>query len=70
MNRPSYNYKFVRIALKEGWSENSPKQSYQQIIHEHAKDGWRLVTIFAPATTGFGSASYFELIFESMQADG
>ncbi len=61
---PQYEYKFVRIELKAGWRGTKPKQDYQQIVHQHASEGWRLVTIFAPGLSGYGTASYIELIFE------
>ena len=57
-----YEYKIVRIDLST-WS-SKPKDDYHQVIHSHAKDGWRFVQIFAPATKGYGSAAYFEIIFE------
>ena len=59
-----YNYKFVKIELKKGLVQNKPEEDYQQIIQEHAQDGWRFVQLFAPSTFGYGSATYFELIFE------
>ena len=33
-------------------------------MHEHARDGWRFVQIFAPGVAAFGAARYYELIFE------
>jgi Domain of unknown function (DUF4177) len=36
----------------------------RRIVHEHARDGWRLVQIFAPGVAVFGAAKYYELIFE------
>jgi hypothetical protein len=33
-------------------------------VHEHARDGWRLVQIFAPGVAAFGAAKYYELILE------
>jgi hypothetical protein len=59
-----YEYKFVRLG--EGWMgvRRSARREYQQVIHEHAKDGWRLVQIFAPPIAGYGSAKYFEIILE------
>ena len=57
-----YEYKFVKIGLTT-WA-SKPKEDYQYIIQSHAKDGWRLVQIFAPATKGYGSAAYFEIILE------
>ena len=59
-----YEYKFVRMG--EGWLgvKKSAKMDYQQVVHEHARQGWRLVQIFAPGTGGYGMAKYYELIFE------
>ena len=59
-----YEYKFMKIEMKCGFWTDTPKQEYQEIINKHASDGWRFVQIFAPATAGYGSAAYFELIFE------
>ena len=59
-----YEYKFVRLG--EGWGgvKKSAKEEYQQVIREHAHEGWRLVQIFAPAIAGYGAAKYYEIIFE------
>ena len=38
-------------------------------MHEHARDGWRLVQIFAPGVAAFGAAKYYELIFERERAE-
>lgn len=57
-----FEYKFVKIDLNF-WG-NNPKEDYQDIIMNHAKEGWRFVQIFAPPTKGYGSAPYFEIIFE------
>jgi hypothetical protein len=38
-------------------------------VHEHARDGWRLVQIFAPGVAAFGAAKYYELIFERERAE-
>lgn len=61
---PRYEYKFVRMG--EGWLEvrKSGKEHYKEAIEEHARDGWRLVQIFAPGTGAYGAAKYFELILE------
>jgi len=39
---------------------------YHEIIRDHAKQGWRLVQIFAPTVSIMdgGTSEYFELIFE------
>jgi hypothetical protein len=59
-----YEYKFVRLG--EGWVavREAGKQSYQETVHKHARDGWRLVQVFAPVIYPNGAAKYFELIFE------
>lgn len=57
MNK-KYKYEFVRL-------EGKQRQDYQQIVQQHAQDGWRLVQIFAPGAGGlWASADYIELIFE------
>ena len=40
------------------------RNGYEDVVHEHARDGWRLVQIFAPGVAAFGAARYYELIFE------
>ena len=55
-------YKFVKLEL--GFFSDKPKGDYHDIINEHAREGWRLVQIFAPGTGPAGKASYFEIIFE------
>jgi hypothetical protein len=59
-----YEYKFVRIG--ECWlgARRKVKEEYQGIVHEHARDGWRLVQVFAPSFGVYGMAKYVELIFE------
>ncbi len=59
-----YEYKFVRLG--EGWMgvRREGRESYQSVIHDHARDGWRLVQIFAPGTGGYGTAKYFEIVLE------
>lgn len=63
-----FEYKFVKLELStkfrrlKTWRES--KDDYQEIIHKYAKEGWRLVQIFDPATSEFGSSAYFEMIFE------
>lgn len=57
MNK-KYKYEFVRLA-------GNQRQEYQEIIELRARDGWRLVQIFAPGASGlWASAEYIELIFE------
>lgn len=60
----TYEYKFVRLG--EGWLavKREAKDGYQQVIHEHGREGWRLVQVFAPGIGGYGAAKYYEMIFE------
>jgi hypothetical protein len=54
-----YEYKFIRV------DQNKKGQGYQEIILEQAKEGWRLVQIFAPGAGGlWAKASFCEVIFE------
>jgi hypothetical protein len=64
----TYEYKFVRIGEYAGAAlfgvRDKDRKGYEDIVHEHARDGWRLVQIFAPGVAAFGAAKYYELIFE------
>jgi Domain of unknown function (DUF4177) len=68
----TYEYKFVRLGESSGsaWFGVSDKArgAYADAVHEHARDGWRLVQIFAPGVAAFGAAKYYELIFERERA--
>lgn len=59
-----YEYKFVRLG--EGWlaARREARESYQSVIEQHAREGWRLVQVFAPGTGAYGAARYFEVILE------
>ncbi|WP_169392771.1 MULTISPECIES: DUF4177 domain-containing protein [Psychrobacter] len=60
----NYEYQFIKIEFKRLTGE--PRENYQDIIIEQAKQGWRFVQIFSPdfVTSGVAVGSYFELIFE------
>ena len=64
----TYEYKFVRLGDYRGsaWFGVSDKarNDYEDVVHVQARDGWRLVQIFAPGVATFGAAKYYELIFE------
>jgi hypothetical protein len=62
--KQKYEYKFVRLG--EGWlgAKQSASREYQEQIHQHAQEGWRLVQVFAPSVGAYGAAKYFELILE------
>ena len=57
--QPKYEYKFVRL------DQNKKGQGYQDVILEYAKDGWRLVQVFAPGAGGlWASENFCEVILE------
>jgi hypothetical protein len=64
----TYEYEFVRIGETRTSAlfgvQDKARKGYQPIVHERARDGWRLVQIFAPGVASFGAAKYYELIFE------
>ncbi|NRG44843.1 DUF4177 domain-containing protein [Bacillus sp. CRN 9] len=57
-----YDYKFVEISV--GSFTGIPKEDYQEIIHTHAKEGWRLHQILTPPFAAGGQALTMEIIFE------
>lgn len=59
-----FEYRFVRLG--GGWLgvTRSVKREYQEVIEQYARDGWRLVQIFAPGVGPWGASTYFELILE------
>jgi len=59
-----HEYMFVRVG--EGWlgARSKAEREYQQIVQDHARDGWRLVQVFAPSTGTYGVSKYFEVILE------
>ena len=57
-----YEYTFVR--LKIGIFSNRAEHEYQETIHRHARAGWRLVQVFSPGIGLYGSATFYELMFE------
>ena len=59
-----YEYKFVRLGEGFMGVRKEAKETYQDVIQKHARDGWRLVQVFAPGIGGHGSAKYYEIIFE------
>jgi Domain of unknown function (DUF4177) len=63
-----YEYEFVRIGEYGGSAlfgvRDKDRKDYEHVVHEHAKNGWRLVQIFAPGVAAFGAARYYEFIFE------
>jgi hypothetical protein len=68
----TYEYKFVKLGDSGGSAlfgvQDKARNAYEDVVHEHARDGWRLVQIFAPGVAAFGAAKYYELIFERERA--
>lgn len=68
-----YEYKFVRLGEYAGSAlfgvSDKARNAYEDVVYEHARDGWRLVQIFAPGVAAFGAARYYELIFERERAE-
>lgn len=54
----TYEYKFVQLKISM-WTMK-PKQDYQAVIQEHARQGWRLVQIIDPSQYNYR----MELVFE------
>jgi hypothetical protein len=69
----SFEYKFVRLGEYSGSAffgvHDRARNAYEEVVHEHARDGWRFVQIFAPGVAAFGAARYYELIFERERAE-
>jgi hypothetical protein len=59
-----YEYKFVRLGEGLLGVRRHARKTYQDVVHQHAREGWRLVQIFAPGTGPSGAAKYFELVLE------
>ncbi len=59
-----FEYKFVRLGEGLFGVRKAGREGYQEAVHKHAAEGWRLVQIFAPGVGGYGAAKYYELIFE------
>jgi hypothetical protein len=62
-----YEYRFDRVELGvELPLRLFPKTDYHQLIEARARDGWRLVQVFAPSVfvLGGGIPDWFEVIFE------
>lgn len=59
-----FEYRFERVG--EGWLglKRFALTEYREIIERRAREGWRLVQVFAPGTGVYGHAGFFEMIFE------
>lgn len=61
---PRFEYKFVRLGEGFFGPGKAAMRDYPKVIEEHARQGWRLVQVFAPGTGVYGSAKYIEVILE------
>jgi hypothetical protein len=59
-----YEYEFVRLGEGLFGAKRKARDDYQNVVHQRAREGWRLVQVFAPGTGIHGVARYFELVFE------
>lgn len=59
-----FEYKFVRLGEGLLGAKSSAEKEYQQAVHRHAAEGWRLVQVFAPSMGVDGWAKYYELVLE------
>ena len=62
--RHNYEYRFVRLGEGIMAVRKEAKHTYRDVIERHAREGRRLVQIFAPGVGGYGAAKYYEIIFE------
>jgi hypothetical protein len=58
-----YEYKFIRLGHGLLWPK-SVAETYKDVINQNAKDGWRLIQVFAPSRTILGIANFHEVILE------
>ncbi len=58
-----YEYKFMRV------DQDKKGQNYREIILEQAKEGWRLVQVFAPGAGGIWAKENFCDIILERQAE-
>ena len=59
-----YKYKFVRLGKGLFWARSEAEEEYKETIHRYAKEGWRLIQIFAPSRGLYGLANFYEVILE------
>jgi hypothetical protein len=68
-----YECKFVRIGENSGSKlfgvRDQDHRDYEHVVHEHAKDGWRLAQVFAPGAAALGTTRYYEFIFKREVAE-
>lgn len=63
-----FEYQFVSIPVKV--LSGKLKMDYQSIVHEYARNGWRLHSIVTPPFANGGMALTMELVFEKERKEG
>ena len=58
-----FEYEIVRHGEGMISVRKSARTDYEDLIHKYAREGWRLVQVFAPGLNG-GMPKYYDLIFE------
>ncbi|MDX9972968.1 MAG: DUF4177 domain-containing protein [FCB group bacterium] len=59
-----YEYTYARVKVRGSFFGGSFPKDYQRIIDDYAREGWRFVQAYAPATAGYGLSALCDLIFE------
>lgn len=59
----TYEYDIIRVR-KKGTLKVRFEEDYREIIKQKAREGWRLVQLFAPPIEGYGVVKFVDLIFE------
>lgn len=60
-----YEYEVVKIKLRSSIiGKMKPEVEYGEVVNKYAKEGWRLNQIFAPPVGSYGTAIFYDLIFE------
>lgn len=59
-----YEYRFERLGEGLFTVKRRARRSYQALVHERAREGWRLVQIFSPGVGVYGASRFYELVFE------
>ena len=58
-----YEYKFIRLGKGWFWTAREA-DTYKEVIEKYAKEGWRLIQVFAPSRGIWGLANFHEVILE------
>ena len=59
----NYEYKFIRLGKGLFWPTRQA-DTYKEVIEKYAREGWKLIQIFAPSRGMWGLANFHEVILE------